>query len=62
MKVGDLVKYRAHNSHLQHLIGLVAAVHMNNCQQTRAKMLWNDPARNWIWVWISELEIVSESR
>lgn len=61
MKVGDLVKYRAYHSHLQHLVGVVAAVHTGK-RGTRAQMLWNNPARNWIWDWVSELEIVNESR
>ena len=62
MKVGDLVKYKAHNSHLQHLVGIVTVVYTDKCGQTRAKMLWNDPTRNWIWTWIKELELVNEGR
>ena len=64
MKVGDLVKYKSYHSHLQHLVGVIAAVHTHTSghQKTRAKMLWSDTTRNWVWDWISELEIVNESR
>ena len=62
MKVGDLVKYKAYQSHLQHLVGVIVAIRTDNCGQTRAKMLWNNPARNWMWDWVTELEIVNEGR
>ena len=62
MKVGDLDKYKAHVPHLQHLVGVVADMYTDNCRRTRAQMLWNDPTRNWLWSWVSELEIVNESR
>ena len=62
MKVGDLVKYKAYHSHLQRFVGVIIATHTDNCGQTRAKMMWNDPVRNWMWDWVTELEIVNEDR
>ena len=62
MKVGDLVKYKAYNSHLQRFVGVIIAIHTDNCGQTRAKMMWNDPVRNWMCDWVTELEIVNEDR
>lgn len=62
MKVGDLVKYKAYNSHLQRFVGVIIAINTDNCGQTRAKMMWNDPVRNWMWDWVTELEIVNEDR
>ena len=59
MKVGDLVKYKAYHSDLQHLVGVVVDVHNAG---DRARMLWSDPTRNWVWDWVNELELVSESR
>ena len=59
VKVGDLVKYKTYHSDLQHLVGFVTDVHNAG---DRAKMLWNDPTRNWVWDWVNELELISESR
>ena len=61
MKVGDLVKYKAYNSHLQRFVGVIIAIHTGK-RGTRAKMMWNDPIRNWMWDWVTELEIVNENR
>ena len=59
VKVGDLVKYKAYHSNLQHLVGVVADI---NDARDRAQMFWSDPTRNWVWDWVNELELVNESR
>ena len=61
MKPGDLVKYRDHHKSLQHLVGVVATVRTVKSGD-RARALWSDPARNWIWDWVEELEVVNEGR